>query len=427
MKSNLIAPVASASRATREMREKEAARSRREGSVRIIIIGTSFKTAKLAVRERIDKRRSSGSEVLKHLPGVTEFAELVTCNRIELIFVTKDPDITEKAFFSWFVDTSPDSFYIQRDVGAIIHLFRVASGLDSMVLGEDQILSQVREAGIRARTARTSKGVLSSLFDIAGSVGRRAREPLGTAQGSRSVSAFALSFALEKLGSRPRKVLLIGSGKTIRLAAGELMDSRVYMATRRKASQFPGVTRLTRLQMAEVARRCDLIISATKHSGYLLKQGSLGTRKRQVILDLAFPRNIDPALNKGMTAVYNLDDLASAAAALPRAAGADRADEFVLDEAERFSRWLVASRLTSALSNLHQWAETMRKEETGAALRRMPGLSTRERMVVEVMSRRLVSKLLASPTKFAKSSTPELPQEERLDVIHQVFGRGGKA
>jgi glutamyl-tRNA reductase len=98
-----------------------------------------------------------------------------------------------------------------------------------------------------------------------------------------------------------------------------------------------------------------------------------------------------------------------------------------LGEAERFSNWLVASRLTSAISNLHQWAETMRKEETGAALRRMPGLSAREKMVVEVMSRRLVSKLLASPTKFAKSSTPELPQQERLDVIHQVFGRGDKA
>ena len=426
MKSNLVAPAASVSRAS-GVREKGAGGSRRQETVRIILIGTSFKSAKLAVRESIDKRISSGSEILKHLPGVTEYAELITCNRIELIFVTKDSDATEQAFFSWFVGTSPDSFFIRKDADAIIHLFRVASGLDSMVIGEDQILSQVREAGISARTARTSKGVLSSLFDVAGSVGRRAREPLGTSQGSRSVSAFALRFALEKLGSRPRKVLLIGSGKTIRLAAGELKDARVYMATRRKVSQFPGVTKLARSQMGEIARRCDLIISATKHSGYLLKKGSLNARKQRVILDLAFPRNIDPALNQGHTALYDLDDLASAAATLPRAPGADRADEFVLGEAERFSNWLVASRLTSAISNLHQWAETMRKEETGAALRRMPGLSAREKMVVEVMSRRLVSKLLASPTKFAKSSTPELPQQERLDVIHQVFGRGDKA
>jgi glutamyl-tRNA reductase len=424
LKSNLIAPVAPVSRAARVVREKGVRTSSRDGPVRIILIGSSFKTAKLAVRERIGDRISTGSEKLKHLPGVTEYAELITCNRIELLFATKEPDLTERGFFSWFVDTPPDSFYVQRNVGAIIHLFRVASGLESMVLGEDQILSQVRDAGISARTARTSKGVLSSLFDVAGSVGKRAREPLETTEGSRSVSAFALRFALEKLGKRPKKVLLIGSGETIKLAAGELRDARVYMATRRKVSQFPGITRLARSQLVSVTKRCDLIISATKGSRYLLKKSSLSTRKRRVILDLAFPRNIDPGLNRGMTVLYDLDDLATAAAALPRSTGADRADEFVLSEAERFSRWLVASRLSSAISDMHQWAEALRREKTGAALRRMPGLSEREKMVIEVMSKRLVSKLLASPTKFAKTSTPELPQEERLDVIHQVFARG---
>jgi glutamyl-tRNA reductase len=378
------------------------------------------------MRERIGDRLSQSSELLKALPGVTEYAELLTCNRIELVFATKSSEMTEQSFFSLFPGDSHGSFYVRRDVEAIAHLFRVASGLDSMVLGEDQILSQVRGAGISARTAGTSKGVLSSLFDAAGSVGARAREPLDAEGGARSVSAFALRFALEKLGKRPRKVLLIGSGKTIRLAAGELKDAAVYLATRRRTLPFPGATRVTRSKMAEVSRSCDLIISATKHAGYLLKDGSLNTGKRRVILDLAFPRNIDPALNRGLTSVYNLDDLAVGAAFLPRPPGADRADELVLSEAERFSHWLLASKLSSALSNLHQWAEEVRKEETGAALRRMPGLTAKQKMVVEVMSRRLVSKLMASPTKFAKSSTPELPQAERLEVIHRVFGRGEK-
>ncbi len=426
MKPSLVAPIASRSHA-RGAGGKGAESPTKEGPVRIVMIGTSFKTAPLAVRERVGDRVNRGSEVPKALPGVTEYAELVTCNRIELVFATKSPDLTEKGFFSWFSGMPPDSFYVRRDVEAIAHLFRVASGLDSMVLGEDQILSQVREAGIDARTAGTSKGVLSSLFDAAGTVGRRARESLGTSEGSRSVSSFALGFALEKLGRRPRRVLLIGSGKTIRLAAGELRDARVYLATRRRVPPVVNATRVARSEMVKVAARCDLVISATNHSGFLLKEGSLNTRKRRVILDLAFPRNVDPALNRGSTALYNLDDLAAAAAALPRSAGADRADDFVLREAERFSRWLLASRVSSALSNLHQWAEAVRKEETGAALRRMPGLSEREKMVVEVMSRRLVSKLMASPTKFAKSSTPELPQEERLEVIHRVFGRGEKA
>ncbi len=424
MKSSLVAPAASPSQSDRSVREKGTQSSGQDRPVHIILIGSSFKCARLPTRERIGVEVSRSSEMLKALPGVIEYAELITCNRIELLFATKSPELTEQGFYSLIPGASPDSFYVRRNVDAIAHLFRVASGLDSMVLGEDQILTQVRGAGISARTAGTSKGVLSSLFDVAGSVGARAREPLGAEGGARSVSAFALRFALEKLGRRPRKVLLIGSGKTIKLAAGELKDATVYLATRRRTLPFPGATRVTRSRMAEVSRSCDLIISATKHTGYLLKNGSLNTGKRRVILDLAFPRNIDPALTQGLTAVYNLDDLAVEAAALPRSLGADRAHEFVLSEAERFSQWLLASRLSSALSNLHQWAEEVRKEETGAALRKMPGLTARQKMVVEVMSKRLVSKLMASPTKFAKSSTPELPQAERLEVIHRVFGRG---
>ena len=427
MKSSLVTPAASLSQTARPMRRKEGENALQEGPVRIVLIGSSFKSSRLPERERIGARLSRSSEVLKALPGVTEYAELITCNRIELVFATRSPEDTEFAFFSIFSGASPDWFYVRRDVEAIAHLFKVAAGLDSMVLGEDQILSQVRGAGISARTAGTSKGVLSSLFDAAGSVGAKAREPLESQGGARSVSEFALRFALEKLGKRPRKVLLIGSGKTIRLAALELKDdATIYLATKRRKLPFSRAILVSRSKMVGVAKSCDLIISATKHSGYLIKNGSLNTGKLRVILDLAFPRNIDPALNQKSTAVYNLDDLAVSAAALPRSPGADRADEFVLSEAERFSQWLLASRLSSALSNLHQWAEEVRREETGAALRRMPGLTARQRMVVEVMSRRLVSKLMASPTRFAKSSTPELPQEERLKVIHRVFDRGEK-
>jgi glutamyl-tRNA reductase len=392
-------------------------------SYRVLLVGCSFKSAPLAVRELVERKLSRANQSLASFAGVTEHAELITCNRIELVFATKDADATERAFFTWMDVAAPGHFYVHRDKDAIVHLFRVAAGLDSMVLGEDQILGQVRSAGIAARKANSSKGIISSLFDVAGSVGNKAREPLGAAQ-SRSLSAFALSLALEKLGKRPKSVLLIGSGKTIRLAASELHDAKIHLATRRRALPFPGAVRVTRKQMLDVAKNCDLVISATNHQGYLLKERSLSSKRRQVVLDLAFPRNVDPSLKKGNTLLYNLDDLADATRALPRSAAADRADQLVLDEAERFSKWLVASRLDSSLSDLHRWADHVRREETSAAMRKMPALTSREKEVVEIMGRRLVSKLLASPTKFAKSSTPELPQEERLAVIHRVFGRG---
>ena len=161
--------------------------------------------------------------------------------------------------------------------------------------------------------------------------------------------------------------------------------------------------------------------------GYVLKKGDLD-EKRRVILDLAFPRNVDPELNAGQVEVYNLEDLAKVFASRPPSLGpeARRAEELVFAEAESFSRWLLASRQSSALSRVYRWAESTRREETDAALRRLPRLSERERKVVEAMSKRLVSKLLAPPTSFVKSSSPELPQDRRLDVVQRIFEQGEK-
>jgi glutamyl-tRNA reductase len=396
----------------------------------IILVGTSFKTSSLAFREALAVRLSRESAKLPRLSGVKEHAELVTCNRIEILIAADSANAAERAFLAWLSKTpglKPSSIYVHKDVDAIAHLFRVASGLDSMVLGEEQILSQVKDAGIAARTSRSSRGSLSALFDASVNVGKRARGALK--QPDESVSSMALRFALGRLPRAPRNVLLIGTGKTTRLAASQLAGARLYVATRRRASlpSFSRANIVSHRDMKRVAGRCDLIISATKHRGYVLKKGDLD-RKRRVILDLAFPRNIDPELNEGEMEVYNLEDLAKVFASLSPSLRpeAKRAEELVFAEAESFSRWLLASRQSSALSHVYRWAESTRREETDAALRRLSSLSGRERKVVEAMSKRLVSKLLAPPTGFAKSSSPELPQDQRLDLVQRIFEQGGK-
>jgi glutamyl-tRNA reductase len=395
----------------------------------IILVGTSFKTSSLAFREALAARLSRESAKLPRLSGVKEYAQLVTCNRIEMLVGTDSATTAERALLSWLSrtpGTSPGSTYVHRDVDAIAHLFRVASGLDSMVLGEEQILAQVRDAGVAARTSRSSRGTLSALFDASVNVGRRARETLK--QADESVSSTALRFALGRLPRAPRNVLLIGTGKTTRLAANQLGGARLYVATRRASlPSFSRATIVSHKDLRRVATRCDLIISATKHRGYVLKKGDLDG-KRRVILDLAFPRNVDPELNAGRVEVYNLDDLAKEFASRPEspAPEARRAEELVSAEAESFSRWLLASRQSTALSRVYLWAEGNRREEADAALRRLPRLSARERKVVEAMSRRLVSKLLAPPTSFVKSSSPELPQDWRLDLVQRIFEQGEK-
>jgi glutamyl-tRNA reductase len=395
----------------------------------IILVGTSFKTSSLAFREALARRLARESAQLSQLPGVKEYAHLVTCNRIEILMAADSTDAVQGAFRTWLSKTpgmKPSAIYAHEDVDAIAHLFRVASGLDSMVIGEEQILSQVKDAGIAARKSRSSRGSLSALFDASVNVGKRARGALK--QGDESVSSMAIRFALGRLPSAPRNVLLIGTGKTTRLAANQLGGAKLYVATRRSSlPSFPRATVVSHKDLRRVASKCDLIISATKHRGYVLKKGDLDG-KRRVILDLAFPRNVDPELSSGQTEVYNLEDLAKVFAmrSQPLSPEARHAEDLVFAEAESFSRWLLASRQSSALSHVYRWAESARVQETEAALRRLPSLSERERKVVEAMSKRLVSKLLAPPTSFVKSSTPEFPQDQRLDVVQRIFEQGEK-
>lgn len=401
-------------------------RVERASPVSLTLIGTSFKTSTLSFRESLAKR------LAEEPPSAFrkgEHAQLVTCNRIEIV-VASDSDSAKDEVLSWISETpgiQRGAVYVHEGFDAMVHLFRVAAGLDSMVLGEEQILAQVREAGIAARKARASRGVLSALFDASVSAGRRARVALG--ETDESVSSMAIRHALERLQEPPRSVLLIGTGKTTRLAASELAGARLYVATRR--SSLPSFSRAKLVRhrdLKRVANRCELIISATKHRGYLLKGGDLDGSRRRVVLDLAFPRNIDPSLAGDKTELYNLEDLAKlfAPGHRPTRPEARRAEEMVLAEAERFSRWLLASRQSSTLSQVYRWAETTRREETAAALRRLPKLTPRERGVVEAMSKRLLSKLLAPPTSFAKSSSPELPQDQRLELVRRIFEQGGK-
>lgn len=396
----------------------------------IVLIGTSFKTSSIQFRERIaspflgDNPQFSPSSI----PHIRETSLLVTCNRIELYVATDAPERAVESILSVMrkAGGGREGLYIKRDLDAITHIFRVASGLDSLVVGEDQILQQIREAGTAARISGNARSILSSLFDVAFNVGQRVKASYDVTPPDRSVSAFALRFALRKLGKRPRNILLIGTGKTARLAAMRLKGARIYLASRRKDvwEQFPKAVTISYEQLRRTAEECDLVISATKHSGYVINKGDLSDRRRIVLLDLAFPRNIDPAFKSSRhIRLFDLDDLAVHARSLPQDASHAASEKLILDEAESFARWLVASRLSPTLSSIYKWAEDIRSSETRAAVRKLSGLSDRERRVVETMSRRLVSKLLAPHAAFVKQSSGELSQAEKLRLLEDVFGR----
>lgn len=399
----------------------------------IILIGTSFKTSPIGFREKLSGVLSGVAAQRHPLEGVKESTIVQTCNRIELYAVSGEPERTEADYFSHLparLRERRDCFFVLRGMDAITHLFELASGLDSMVVGEDQILSQLKEAATKARLEGRFRAVLSTLFDVATSVGSRVRSTLDIPAENRSVSAFALKFALEKLGRKPKRVLLIGTGKVMKLAASGLSGSEIFVATKRKevSSHFSPAKTISYHEIGKVARRCDLIISATKQERYVIRQGELGDDMPRVLLDLAFPRNMDPRLkNSRNIKLYDLDDLATNARALSRdtASFTKIARNKIEREATRFGRWLTASRLSPTIASLYRWAEGVRSSEIDFALRRLAGMSPRERKVVEVMSRRLVSKILAPTATFAKESSENLSQTERLRILSEIFANRG--
>lgn len=413
--------------AHREARHASAGADGRLAAPSLILVGTSFRTAKVGTREQVAKRLSEIPEPGSRIGGgrVFESSLLETCNRLEVYLACSSPDQAADQVMTRLGGgvTSPESFYVKTGTDVIRHIFRVASGLDSPVLGEEQILEQVREAGRTARTSGQAKSILSSLFDAAYSSGKRIRGSYKTPSANKSVSAFALTSALRELGRPPSRVLLIGSGGTAKLAALKLKGSRIYLLSGRRGveSRFPKAMRISRRKLREVAAKCDLIISATRRRSYVLTRRDLPERRRIVVLDLGFPRNVDPSIkdSKFLT-LYDLDTVAEWALLHRRPEDA-LAGELVEAETRKFDAWLKASRLTPTLASIYRWAEGIREEETLAALRKLPGLSQHDKKVIEAMSRRLTGKLVSPHANFVKEVDGEGDQSDRLLLLESIF------
>lgn len=394
---------------------------------KLVMFGASYKTAPIEYRERVAAKISDLQLGKGTIPGVAEATLLETCNREELYLVVDGSRETVGVLRFRLNGLGHASGRLEEKHGkdAVEHLFRVSAGLESMVVGEEQVLHQVKAAGKAARAAGTSGHILSQLFEAAYSTGLRARRQHGFHPRKSSVSSLALALARSELGREPRCVLLIGSGQAAGLAMQELHRSKVYLLTQRSArnSVFRAAVRISPAQLSKVASDCDLILAATRRKGYVVTSDNVRAREKKVILDLGFPRNVDPALRASrMVRVFDLDDLAGYAEGVsPR--GEQQTGEYLHAEALRFHRWLMATKLRPALAEIFRWAYGVRDEETALAIRKLR-LSKKERLVVEALGRRLVSKLLSGPAVFARQEGDGIVQEERLRLLQSIFEAG---
>ncbi len=402
----------------------------------LALIGVNHKTAPIELRERIAISRDELPETtraLSEMQGVHECMIVSTCNRVEILasVETAGTDLIEFLHQRFGIDPAElaPHIYEHRDQEAVRHLFRMAASLDSMVVGEPQILGQVKEAFAVAKAAGTIAGQLEHLLQSAFAAAKKARSETGIGSNSVSIASVAVDMARKIFGSlQGRTVFLVGAGKMSELAARHLIQqgagtvlvtNRTYERARRMAEEFEGPVTPQVVQFEQVyeaASSADIVISSTgaPHHIFRPEHGQAFLQKRRnrpmFFIDIAVPRDVDPAMNKldGIF-VYDIDDLQQVAASHMEERSRQAVDAETLIEAEvqRFHARQRTVNVAPAIVALQRKAEEIRLAEIQRLHSRLGVLSAEQLEAIEVLTRGLVNKFLHPPMQALKQAARE--------------------
>jgi glutamyl-tRNA reductase len=412
----------------------------------IVLLGLNHKTAPIELRERLaigPQQLEAATRSLVQSPGILEGMILSTCNRVELL-TSQEPDAPHLLeFLGSYFDIEPKllspHIYEYRQQEAVRHLFRVACSLDSMVIGEPQILGQVKSSYLAARSAGAIRGHLDRVLQRAFVVAKRVRSETQIGSSSVSIASVAVELARKIFGSlEDKKVLLIGAGKMSEQAARHLMDqgagavlvaNRTYERAEQLAQRFGG--RAIRFDdLYANADQADIIITSTgsarpvfrrEHAQHFLQQ----RRGRPMFfIDIAVPRDVDPEVNKldGIF-LYDIDDLQSVAGShlKERSKAAELAEAMILAEVDKYERRLHALNVAPEIVRFQQSAEQMRRAELRRLASRLQSLSPEQQDAVEALTRGLVNKFLHLPVQAIKAAASE-GNAAAVDALREAFG-----
>lgn len=416
----------------------------------LILVGINHRTAPVEVRERLsvsDPRLAETTGALHGVAGIDGAAVVSTCNRVEIIVSTRDEDVIESVV-EWLAARAgtvrgelEKHLYVLRHGDVVKHLFRVASGLDSMILGEPQIAGQVRKAFLTAQQLGALDTLLQQLFDNTMRVAKKVRTETGIGEHAVSVPYAAVELAKKIFGDlRGLQVLLLGAGEMGELTAEHLHEQQVkqvFVANRsferaaELATRYEGQA-VQFDQFDENLARCDIVIASTAAPHYLIEPAHVtraieGRRSRALFLiDLSVPRNINPAVARMAGAyLYNVDDLQQVADANfeLRQQKADVAEQIVVREVDGFRKRLVAQDAVPTILELQQRLEAIRTAELEKCLRHVGPISAEQRTALEMFSTQLVNKILHYPILQLKDATEEPQERESLRrTIRKIFG-----
>jgi glutamyl-tRNA reductase len=419
----------------------------------ILTVGLNHTTAPIHVREQIASARCLRDEaqaiLFDHLdPALfSEVLILSTCNRTEIYAVTSNRPRAEEmlravfALHEAFPLAGTDYVYAYAGRDAVAHLFAVASGIDSMLLGEFEILGQIRSAYQTAAEKRALGSVLHQLFRQALSVGKRARSETAIGAGATSVAYAAVALARQQLGDlKGRAALVVGAGEMGRRAARNLAEdgactvivaSRTYTHAAELASEI-GSRAIAFDELPDVLAQVELVISATKAPHLILdaRQVAEAMRRRPdwplCLIDIAVPRDIDPAVAQlENVRLHNIDDLQALVETNRSAREEAVADvhAIIAEEVREFWDWYMSRRAAPLLSELHTRAEAIRQAELEKTLRRLDhlNLNERDRAALEALSLGIVKKMLAAPRSNLKARMQSGDGQVYLDVLRELF------
>jgi len=417
----------------------------------IVVIGVNHRTGPIDFLERVAVQGESLGKAITGLvsrPNIREAVVLSTCNRTEVYAVAERfhgayADIRD--FFCELGGLHPDDLhthlYSQHDDAAVAHLFEVASGLESAVLGESEILGQVRSAWETAQSEGGARATLNLLFRHALETGKRARTETSIGRHTASVSHAAVEMATERLGSlRGRRVLVVGAGDmgegvAVALVGAGANDIVVTNRTETRAAQLADRVNGSVIpfdRLGDVLGSADVLLTCTGSGSVLIDSDQVAAARRGVeqpllVVDIAVPRDVAPDVERlpGVT-VLNLDDLRDWAARglAQRAAEADRVREIVGEEVERFGMEATARQAAPLVAQLHEKAEAVRQSELERFGNRLASLEPAQRDAVDAVTKGIVAKLLHQLSVRLKDDAGTPQGERNAAAVRDLFDLG---
>lgn len=414
----------------------------------LLLVGVNHKTAPVALREKLASFIPDPEEayrVLKSYPELIELVLYTTCNRVEVLCVTETPEDAESRLKTFFardpemVGALEESLYVRRDQDAVQHLFRVASSLDSMVVGEPQILGQVKVAYRQATSQRATGPILNRLLHKSFSVAKRVRRETGIGDAAVSVSYAAVNLGKKIFGNLAGKnVLLLGAGEMAELALEHLRGqgvAQIVIANRtlergvRLAERFRGEA-VSLEELDAQLLGADILISSTGAPEYLLTRdqvkGAMRRRKQRplFLIDIAVPRDLDPGINDlDNVYLYNIDDLQEVVAQgwEHRHKEAAKAERLVVAETLKFLEWLETLEVFPTIIDLKEKADRICEAELKKTLSNLGPLTEEQHQALEVLTHSISQKLLHDPIIFLKRNHHPKKIQKELDLVRRLF------